>query len=567
LKKVMKKILKALNNRENLDIASSIVPAIEPLRHNDKIILLMTVPLNSKQYCIFQGRGKNLHEAVKQAMETFLQNSSREANIKSVRLDIVSAIKPVHKNRTVPGFRDYDVLYRKGAEGLAIGRDLGVIFLPGEVLRFKLIDDKKIQPENLLEAMKAYPRYPIDEQIMNQVKSLPEQEIYKVAFLSYHLDQYGYSYFNDGVRQVLKINEPVLQKAILLAKNNYFKKVVGKKGKYIYSYLPFEDTKEKRYNLLRHAGTTYSILETLELFPDDQLLENAVMTIDYLVAQTRQFQVKDKQVCAVIEKDNVKLGGNALAIIALAKYTRLTNDYRYLPLMQGLGKWIFETQDQQGQFTVHKQDYNTGVIDEFTSNYYPGEAVLALTRLYQLDGDENWLDAAEKGVKYLIQCRDRDHTSDTITHDHWLLYGLNELYRERSLKLFLEHAFFIAEAIVKHQITDQDQNSNGAYYFPHPRLESTPTAVRTEGLCAAYLLARDFGYEKEAVIFEAAIRKGIRFQLQTQVWPADLLFYKRKKRCLGAFKKGLRSYDLRIDYTQHNISSLLAYYKILNGRI
>jgi len=37
------------------------------------------------------------------------------------------------------------------------------------------------------------------------------------------------------------------------------------------------------------------------------------------------------------------------------------------------------------------------------------------------------------------------------------------------------------------------------------------------------------------------------------------------KKYLGAFHKSLTDYEIRIDYTQHNISSILEYYKILSN--
>src|SRR5699024_1236113 len=91
---------------------------------------------------------------------------------------------------------------------------------------------------------------------------------------------------------------------------------------------------------------------------------------------------------------------------------------------------------------------------DFTSHYYPGEAILALVRLYQIDKKEVWLDVAEKAANFLINIRDKNDTIDTIAHDHWLLYGLNDLYRERNKDMYLDHSFFIAEAIMKTQITE-----------------------------------------------------------------------------------------------------------------
>ncbi len=363
------------------------------------------------------------------------------------------------------------------------------------------------------------------------------------------------------------LGRETLIEAVGFTKNFYFKNVVDKNGKYIYSYLPEKNEKEKRYNILRHAGTTYAILETYELMPDEELLKRAELAIDFFLKRVKDFEIEGNPVSAVIEKDVVKLGGNALGIIMLAKYTQVTGNLKYLPFMQRMAGWILAAQDKSGEFIVHKQGFSTNEVFDFTSGYYPGEAILSLVRLYHIDGNEDWLDSAEKAAQYLITVRDKDADIHTIIHDHWLLYALNELYRERRQQLYFDHVVLISESIVKSQIIDDKEHPdwNGAYRLPHIRLESTPTACRSEGLGAAYRLFHDHGYATEAAKVKIAIEEGIRFQLQTQLRPESVVNYENKNLCLGAFQRGLKKHDLRIDFTQHNISSIIAYYRILSA--
>ncbi len=317
------------------------------------------------------------------------------------------------------------------------------------------------------------------------------------------------------------ISKDTLLDAISLTKNNYYKRVVKKNGKYIYSYLPEESNKKKDYNILRHAGTTYSILEAYELMPDDELLKVAESAINYIIGKIKNFEINGNKVSVVVEKDTIKLGGNALAIIMLAKYSQITNNNEHIALMQSMANYICETQDMDGEFIIQKQRYSTKEIYNANIN--------------------------------------------TIIHDHWLLYALNELYLEQPQDMYIEHTLLITKSIIKSQIIDNIENPhwNGAYRIPYLRLESTPTACRSEGLCAAYHLLHDNGYSKEALKVKNAIDEGIGFQLQNQVRHESVTPYKNKKLCLGAFKRGLTMHDLRIDFTQHNISSLIAYYKIL----
>ncbi|TJX13973.1 hypothetical protein E9840_07730 [Tissierella creatinini] len=360
------------------------------------------------------------------------------------------------------------------------------------------------------------------------------------------------------------ISKESLIEAIVFTKNFYFKNILNKKGKYTYLYLPDKNEKLKQYNILRHAGTTYSMLEICELIPDEELLKIAESAINFFIDKVETFDLNGKPVSAVIEKDTMKLGGNALGIIMLAKYVQITEKLDHLILMQRMARWICQAQDKNGNFIIQKQKFSTKEFYDFTSDYYPGEAILSLVRLYEIDGNKDWLNSAELAADYLIKARDKDKDIDTILHDHWLLYGLNELYKFHPKKLYLNQVRLITQSIIKSQIVNHENPGfNGAYRIPHMRLESTPTACRSEGLCVAYRLFHESGYDDEAKKIIIAIDQGIRFQLQTQLRPESVVTYKNKMICLGAFKHGLTKSTLRIDFTQHNISSIIAYYKIM----
>jgi hypothetical protein len=102
----------------------------------------------------------------------------------------------------------------------------------------------------------------------------------------------------------------------------------------------------------------------------------------------------------------------------------------------------------------------------------------------------------------------------------------------------------------------------GSYHLP-PR--STPTAVRSEGLLAAYALAQETGRLAEAMQIRSAIDLGIGFQLQTQIQPEKAMYFEDPQQALGGFHKGLDDYEVRIDYVQHNLSAILGYYALLQS--
>jgi hypothetical protein len=220
---------------------------------------------------------------------------------------------------------------------------------------------------------------------------------------------------------------------------------------------------------------------------------------------------------------------------------------------------------ETGEF-ISKRYYSSGKISDFVSQYYPGEALLALCRLYDLDKNETWLDVAEKGAKYLILVRDDNYSTYDLIHDHWLIMALNELYRFRDNPLYYNHSMRIAESIMNFQRDGENRKTEysnwlGSYYTP-PR--STPTATRSEGLIAAYRLAKDFGNNTIMEKIFQSILLGIKFQLQTQFTKDNIIDLPNPQKAIGGFHSSLTDYTIRIDYVQHNISSILGLYDIIN---
>ncbi len=328
-------------------------------------------------------------------------------------------------------------------------------------------------------------------------------------------------------------------------------------GHYDYVYDPKENKVKSSYNLLRHAGTTYALLSLYEKIPDEKYRDTAARALDFTAAQGAPCPPPHTTLRCVYETGSVKLGGNALAILALTEYVRVTSDETRLKEAQTYAAWIVATQDVNGQFTKHEQ-YKDGSMSDLVSEYYPGEAIFALMRLYSIDHDETWHTAATKGARWLIEVRDKGKATSTLPHDHWLLYGLNELHTIDADPAYVDHARKITDSIAGIQhVTADDLRWIGGFYNP-PR--STPTATRVEGLVAAHALfvrAGDTTYANRA---QEVIDRAVPFLLRTQVTKdrAQSLGL-NEEGALGGFTESLDEYNIRIDYVQHNISALLGY--------
>jgi hypothetical protein len=539
-----------LSKAEYDDIARFVFSSIKKDSYDPKLyqfiarnalprFVILSVSDGRERYLDHYATGKDLRAAVEDAV------SKIPDDLKDSAIFVTVSIAGDFKKLEYTDTKEYLNL-DPGIDGIYLE---GRVFLPSRLLFGGLLDSKgRLSVKDLPHDGKGFLAT-----FLGFFRSEETEELYKFTTLSLFTDGIEVLPIYRGHGVFRDLNKGLLRERIDIAAD-YLADAVEPSGKFRYSYQPEKDRYNSGYNILRHCGTVYSMLEIYEISGNGEILEKAELAIDYLVDQIREDSFKDAEVALVEEGGSVKLGGNGLAIVALAKYSEVTGNMEYLPVMQRMAKWMELTQKDDGNFSIHKMAYPSGKVSSFISSFYPGEAILSLVRLYSLDRDPVWLEVAEKASKYLINVRDRRKKVRNIPHDHWLLYGLSDLYRYRKDPLFVTHSLKIADGI----ISCQNRNSrvpdwNGGYYSPPG---STPTATRTEGLCAAFRLALDSGHREKAEQYLEAIKRGVVFQLNTQIGNENAWFFPAPGRALGGFRKGLTESEIRIDYVQHNISAL-----------
>ena len=196
-----------------------------------------------------------------------------------------------------------------------------------------------------------------------------------------------------------------------------------------------------------------------------------------MLSYAQPIDVKGGTALCLVERGFAKLGANALALLAISKYTAITKDNTWVKKGRQLALWIGHAQEDDGSFKIFKQDYQSQEILPFVSGYYPGEAIFALLRFYQVDKNPVWLAVAEKAADYLIHSRDVDKTINSLDHDHWLLYGLKELYSIKPKPEYVLHTVKICQAIIQSQNTQSSPIDYVGSFYKNPR--STPAATRS----------------------------------------------------------------------------------------
>lgn len=353
------------------------------------------------------------------------------------------------------------------------------------------------------------------------------------------------------------------------AAGRYLTQAVKADGRFDYNYDPARNKSATSYNLLRHAGTTFSMMQIYEINRDPALLEAVRRALGYLDSVSMGPDPEDAKTHrwkAVTEPRilEAKLGGSGLALLAFGNYTRVTGDTRYMPLMQGYAEFIAYMQKPDGDMVqryYHRpQDKNRTYKPVL---YYPGEAFFGLMTLHHLDHNERWLNVAAKGIDYIADVRDAQKPTDGLEHDHWLLYAINEVDKLRPAANRTGHAHRVLEAMFnKFNYEAEHPDFVGGYY---KRPQTTPAACRLEAKGAQYEMAlRNGDKEREAKILES-LKLGATFLMRNQFNDVNTMFFEDPARAAGGYPMNFWNPEIQIDFVQHSTSALINLYHALTN--
>ncbi|EUJ35384.1 hypothetical protein [Brochothrix campestris] len=275
------------------------------------------------------------------------------------------------------------------------------------------------------------------------------------------------------------------------------------------------------------------------------ILIKAQQSLTYLMTA---IVFKDVNTAYVVDKENnneIKLGSNATAILAMTKYAEVSGDKSYNDTAEKLANGIIAMRnDETGHYNhvLHYPDFT--IKDKFRIIYYEGEAVFALLRLYQLDGNKKWLDEVVSYFEIFIA---EEYWKE---HDHWLSYAVNELtdylsedkYYQFGLKncadklSFIYHrettfATFLELTMAAYKMIDKIKQADKAY------------------------LLNDFDEE----LLRKTIDKRAEFQRVGFMYPEVAMYFKQPALVLNGFFIRHQSLRVRIDDVEHNLSGYIQY--------
>lgn len=363
-------------------------------------------------------------------------------------------------------------------------------------------------------------------------------------------------------RSLIKTPVPISSAAIRSAIRRgleYLVRHVAPDGKFDYELDARTGKSSPKYNLLRHAGTTSLLYRLVKSEFDDNgsLVKIANRARSFMTPFLTQVQWKDYSCVCLSQEGIAKLGGTALALIALAEAAKTTEfDAWQAKLVNEMALYLISQQFEDGGFQS-KLNLLTDRAFAFRSRYYPGQAILALCEAYQCCSDALFLNRAELGMAFLSNLHCAEPPTPNGYVDHWAMIALSRLYKLTNDTRYSDYLRYLARPLIALDAAD----------IPI-WLESdctTQVSTRLEGLVA--LLEADLqSTAAEKLNLLQTIFLGLARCLERQIGSTNSQLQGARSDCMGGFIRSSTQLVVRIDYVQHAVAAFFGTLEALSNQ-
>ena len=364
-------------------------------------------------------------------------------------------------------------------------------------------------------------------------------------------------------------------------------------GRFLYYYDAAKDSrrdhehpkrdpvKNPYYNILRHGGGGLTCLFYEKYVKKNHVISNITRTLDYLVDNTRDYELNGTQASYIFYNRKAKLGGSGIALYLVSEYQLLTGDTKYFEWARRLAHHLQGEILPSGEFRYYHIYLDKFVTTEennaYFSFYYPGEAVCGLARYYHLAPEKEQTQLSNKlhmALKFLLDVRPEtraDHYTK-IPSDSWLMMGINELWKSESLRrsTYADFVYGDADKMIEQMYTVMDApypDYVGAFYYEYGDYPYADGA-RCEGLLAAYQLSVQANDKIRQKKYWKALKLAAWSLLHLVNTEESLYSVPNPKLSLGGIRFKYTRQWFRIDTIQHVASffaKLLPYWALEEG--
>lgn len=375
----------------------------------------------------------------------------------------------------------------------------------------------------------------------------PKTEIYAYDTLTFQGDREGRTadlYRYNVPLDLQKIDNALIRERVKLAGSWFLHNVKSETGALQYEYYPSLDKYSSEDNHVRQLASLWALTE-IEIFMDGAGLSPC---IDRMLGYYLSYRVDRDHYAFLTVDGRSTLAFNAFLILALVNRPEYPDRDS---LLKSLADGILSLQREDGSYHTDFRSDKTRGID-----FYPGEAMLALMKLYRAEGEAKYLQSVKRASPYY---RNYWRGNENTAFIPWQTQTHLLLYLETKDPEIPEFAFEMNDWLIDNHQLEQTPfpDKVGAFTRSLPRFS---TSAYLEGLNDAYKLAEITGDRAHIRKYRHAIRTATRFLLSTQYTHENSFYLKNPDRAIGGFRFSLESNVQRNDYTQHAVLALIKAY-------
>jgi len=325
-------------------------------------------------------------------------------------------------------------------------------------------------------------------------------------------------------------------------------------GRYLYSFLPGQDLEPNDDWVVRILNALFVMAEISATHPDDQALRSSVERAADLYKASIQTRNDTAFVYWREPRVDHSLGSTSFLLGALS-ILRRTEDEDIIPL---LARAIFAEQEASGRFST---DFVLAQDRPGDQSYYPGEAMLALMRYYRATSDPDAAAAVANALPFYEEYWRIRKSGPFVP---WQIRAFSELHAADPKQIYVDYVFSLMDWMLD-TMPPVPMEAGLARAGALSRMFAS-TGVYTEGLVAAYQMARRVNDRERTVRYGKALVGSVRYLVGLQFKEQDVYSYTQPEKILGAFAKKPHDNELRLDFTYHAISAIHTVTQIMDKR-
>ena len=327
------------------------------------------------------------------------------------------------------------------------------------------------------------------------------------------------------------------------------------------------------YNDLRHCGGIIACLRAYQLTGDKKFVGAAKKAVDWSISISKPQDTKWGTGYYAYYNNKAKLGGTGVLLVAMMQYRNITGDKSYDEYIKGYARHIISRVYSNGEilgYYIHPAFQNGQPLEIMNdaerkatfSFYYPGEAMLGLALFANnFEGDEDLVKEVrrigEVALDWLVEERPKVYADlfTALPSDAWLMQAIEEWAKDEHFRKdsYLNFVFGDADTMIQKTYNRDDSpyiDFDGGYYYDYGD-HYFPDGARSEGLVAAYYLARYLGKKD----LEEKLLKACKHVALSQFYlfncEENIYAHKNPSKSLNTIRFKATRQWVRVDSIQH----------------